>query len=82
MSDTNIEPLVYIVRFSNITPQESPTFYQALTDVVGPGVTTLLEPGDEVVVTSSWPENALRSAVGDRIAFLKALAAANTARSG
>ncbi|RSL62845.1 hypothetical protein CEP54_005545 [Fusarium duplospermum] len=75
MSGTNDEAPLHIVRFSNIKPEERDIFHKALTDVVGPSPTVLLEPGDEIVVTSTWPENDLRRAMDQRIATLKALAA-------
>lgn len=76
MSQTTQGP-PYVVRFSNIKPADRDIFYQALTDIVGPAPNTLLEPGDEVVVTSDWPESDLRRAMAQRIVFLLALAAAS-----
>lgn len=72
-----IEGPPYIVRFSNIKPADRDTFHKALTDVVGPNSTVLLEPGDEVVVSSNWTETDLRRAMEERINLLKALAAAS-----
>ncbi|RTE84988.1 hypothetical protein BHE90_000436 [Fusarium euwallaceae] len=81
MSGMNEEPPLHIVRFSNITPEERDIFHKALTDVVGPSPSVLLEPGDEIVVTSTWPENDLRRAIDQRITLLKALAANPDANS-
>lgn len=75
MPGTNEGPPIYIVRFSNIKPADKDVFHKALTDIVGPAPNILLEPGDEVVVTSTWPENDLRRAMEERITLLKAMAA-------
>lgn len=72
-----IEGPPYVVRFSNIKPIDRDTFRKALTDVVGPNPTILLEPGDEVVVKSNWKETDLCRAMEERINLLKALAAAS-----
>lgn len=75
MSGTNEWPPIYIVRFSNIKPADRDIFHRALTDILGPAPNILLEPGDEVVVTSTWPENELRDAMDARIVILNAIAA-------
>jgi len=72
-----IEGPPYVVRFSNIKPVDRDIFHKALTDVLGATPKVLLEPGDEVVVTSDWKENDLRRAMEERINLLKALAAAS-----